>query len=1173
MLDFKSRLGFKLVLISMLCILPAIIIAGVVLHGNLRSVLLEQIEASLKNSLEYIADQIHRELFHINNTSAVIATDANIRKLLDKDVSIGINGRLNRIAAVYPELNYILVLDRDSRVFGVTTINGKKIKIHTENLLGEAVDQHPLLPVRYDVETSYSSPSEDPYFKVVGLQQQYSQWFVSPVMIRGKPKGWVVLSYQFEVIMTRLQKELIERLNRQGYPALASYIVDDKGNLVAGVKAAVENTLSQQVSIEIADKVFYLNVHLDKEKAMKPIQVATMVLVSVFVPMVMVLVAALYFSIRKILLVRVKQLELGAQRFADGNYQHRVNVSGRDELSLLAEAFNTMGARVLNARSNLEEQVDIRTREARQALSRLQAVLSSAADGIITFDREGAVLSLNSAAEKLFGYTENTHDLNIQKLIYSSGENHIALKLSNFFAEDFGFDLAIDLEGETKTGDRFPVHVSIAEVESSNGNIYSAIIRDITLIKATETELIRAKDNAEDAARSKSEFLASMSHEIRTPMNGVIGMLGLLMRGELTTDQEHYAQLASSSAESLLVIINDILDFSKVESGKLELDEIDFNLQTLLGDVVESVALKFEEKGVELVLDTTAIEQDMVRGDPGRIRQVMINLLGNAIEFTQEGEVVVCVGSRKTEHHKWLVQCSVIDTGVGIEERKLESIFDSFTQVDASTTRKYGGTGLGLSIAKRLCELMDGEIRASSVVGQGSEFTFSIELQSSAESSAVIREIDLAGTRILVVDDNATSREVLRRWLQGWGGEVFEADGAGTALDILRQSIAEPSMKIFDVVFLDMQMPEMDGAEVGRIIRSESGFNDTRLVMMTSMSARGDASFFASLGFDAYFPKPMTSDDLYSALAVVVQGGDLLADAQPLVTRHYLKELAAEKGVNTSSDLSRIIEEKEKSILLVEDNRINQELALGLLQEFGLQCDIANNGLEAIETLLSSVQEKTYSLLLMDCQMPKMDGYEATQKIRQGMAGELYSAVPIIAMTANAMVEDRQRCLNAGMDDYVSKPIDVDVLEKKLKQWLSSAQDRGRSVKDLDPTSEIDRPQLTVWEKASALKRVGGKEERLIFLVKSFLSRFLDEMKALKALIANNDMAGLKMSIHTLKGVAGNLSALQLSHSLTHLEYLLYERNGEGISSYMHIVNTDSLAIEERLTRYIDNQT
>ena len=380
-------------------------------------------------------------------------------------------------------------------------------------------------------------------------------------------------------------------------------------------------------------------------------------------------------------------------------------------------------------------------------------------------------------------------------------------------------------------------------------------------------------------------------------------------------------------------------------------------------------------------------------------------------------------------------------------------------------------------------------------------------------------------------------------------------------------------MKIFDVVFLDMQMPEMDGAEVGRIIRSESGFNDTRLVMMTSMSARGDASFFASLGFDAYFPKPMTSDDLYSALAVVVQGGDLLAGAQPLVTRHYLKELAAEKGVNTSSDLSRIIEEKEKSILLVEDNRINQELALGLLQEFGLQCDIANNGLEAIETLLSSVQEKTYSLLLLDCQMPKMDGYEATQKIRQGMAGELYTAVPIIAMTANAMVEDRQRCLSAGMDDYVSKPIDVDVLEKKLKQWLSSAQDRGRSVKDLDPTSEIDRPQLTVWEKASALKRVGGKEERLIFLVKSFLSRFPDEMKALKALIANNDMAGLKMSIHTLKGVAGNLSALQLSHSLTHLEYLLYERNGEGISSYMHIVDTDSLAIEERLTRYIDNQT
>ena len=552
-------------------------------------------------------------------------------------------------------------------------------------------------------------------------------------------------------------------------------------------------------------------------------------------------------------------------------------------------------------------------------------------------------------------------------------------------------------------------------------------------ISVANQRLEKYTDELLQANQAKSDFLACMSHEIRTPINGVMGMLGLMLKHPLSDAQHHKATLAQSSAQSLLTLINDILDFSKVDAGKLELEELDFNLRAMVSELAQTMALRIQEKGLELVLDINSLSHEMVKGDPGRLRQIITNLVGNAIKFTQSGEIVIRGHVQQTDEQELVFHCSVADTGMGIPHDKQASLFEAFTQVDASTTRKYGGTGLGLSIVHKLCELMGGEIKVTSDVGKGSIFEFNVMLKPCEQVSLPIPQVNMEKLRLLIVDDNDTNREVLRGQLEMWGAQVVEAADAQSAMEILYEHTLQENKCPFHMAIIDMQMPIMDGAQLATKITRDDRFDTMRLVMMTSLAHRGDAQYFADLGFSAYFAKPATPADLSAALAIIMEDGVALHQASPLLTHHYLASLQHDDQV-PSSDSSGW--PKDVRLLLVEDNQINQEVALGMLEIVGLSADIAANGVEALQSLKSAPQDHPYTLVIMDCQMPEMNGYQAAAEIRDGQCGERYLHIPIIAMTANTMQGDKEKCLQAGMDDFVGKPVNNAELSAKLTKWL-----------------------------------------------------------------------------------------------------------------------------------------
>lgn len=662
------------------------------------------------------------------------------------------------------------------------------------------------------------------------------------------------------------------------------------------------------------------------------------------------------------------------------------------------------------------------TKELRYSEQRLQVVLDTAATGIITIDETGIVESFNPSAEQIFGYAaEAVIGKNVRMLMPSPDQERHDDYLSLYRETGQGKIIGegTEVEGRRKDGAVFPMHLSISEgvLDKSDKRLFTGIVTDITKRKQAEAALQAAKEAAEVAVRTKSEFLATMSHEIRTPMNGVIGMTGLLMGTDLDKEQLQYAETVRKSADCLLTIINDILDFSKLEAGKLELEVVDFDLVETVESIAELMGPQATGKGIDFVTFFASDVPKFVRGDPSRLRQILTNLAGNAVKFTKNGSVAISVNVVEESAEGFRMHFDVIDSGIGIPAEAQRHLFEKFTQADSSTTRRYGGTGLGLAICKQLTKLMEGEIDVDSVSGEGSRFWLDIPLgrQEGSKLQEVLPIEDLSGLRVLVVDDAELNRRIFRKQFESWGMNVTCAEGADGALAMLEQTVRKK--KPFDLIVLDHMMPDVDGEELGKKIRKRQVFDKVKMILATSMGMREDSAYFQAIGFNSYLTKPVRQSVLFNTIAHLF--GDPAAKEGP----------GKRKGRGGRREKEAEQPSRRLRILLAEDNQVNQLLASLMLQKKGHRVDAVSNGIEAVK----AVQTIPYDLILMDVQMPEMGGLEATAKIRR-LPGEVCH-IPIIALTANAMKGDRESYLAAGMDDYVSKPIDEAVLMAALARW------------------------------------------------------------------------------------------------------------------------------------------
>ena len=680
------------------------------------------------------------------------------------------------------------------------------------------------------------------------------------------------------------------------------------------------------------------------------------------------------------LLSPIGLLMQGTRRIAGGDFGYRISVAPHDEIGYLAEAFNHMSSE-LQARTVSKDY--------------LNEILASMISPVAVLDSDGSITSVNPASCELLGYTENEllgqPFSRVMEAPESGGE---ATPPSRSVAN-------VERTYLSKCGTRIPVLFSAATVHTKDGSPQGmvCVAQDITNRKQVERELRKAKELAEGASRAKSEFLANMSHEIRTPMNGIIGMSDLALQTSLTAEQREYVGTVKESADSLLSVINDVLDFSKIEAGKMEIDSVPFRLRASFGDMIRTIAPSAHKKGLELAYEIRPDVPDALTGDPGRLRQILLNLIGNAIKFTERGEVIVRAELASRSGDDLELHFSVADTGLGIPPDKLDLIFQPFTQADNSTTRRFGGTGLGLSISARLVAMMGGTRVVESEVGKGSTFHFTARLQCRTgdlqDELAAIG--DLEGLRVLIVDDNQSNLVILRGVIGAWGMLPVLARSGPEALEELRR--ARKGGQRFSLVILDVQMPGMDGFAVAEAIQADTEITSTTILMLTSISQRGAVAQCHQLGVDAYLVKPVRPSELLEAV------------------RRALGKTAAHSGRQEAAP-SAAAEARPLRILIAEDNAVNARLARRLLERKSHSVTTVETGAQAV----TAIERNVFDVVLMDIQMPDMDGFEATAVIRkrETITGE---HIPIIALTAHAIKGDRERCLTAGMDGYVAKPI------------------------------------------------------------------------------------------------------------------------------------------------------
>jgi len=778
----------------------------------------------------------------------------------------------------------------------------------------------------------------------------------------------------------------------------------------------------------------------------------------------------------------------------------------------------------------------------------ISAVLDTAGALILVLDPEGRITKFNRTGEEKSGYpADEIRGKLFEEVFLDSDDDGYFRSIFDNLLEGLS---PIDFEHycTMKNGSRRLISWTNTSVLDAEGTVRSVVSigMDVTERKLVEEQLARARTAAEEATKAKSEFLANMSHEIRTPMNGIMGMIGLAMDTTLTEEQSEYLELAKTSADSLMTIINDILDFSKIEAHKIELEEIEFDLIELMGSLAKVLVVETREKGLEMIVDIDPMLQSTMTGDPTRLRQVISNLVKNAVKFTEEGHVQLKVAQEASELPGTVkVHFTVEDTGIGIPDDKLSAIFETFAQADGSTTRRYGGTGLGLTISKNLVDIMGGDIWVESEVGRGSAFHFTATFGKGGEGfklSSLGKE-NMRGLRVLVTDDNAVNRKILRRLVESWGMTFGEAEDGPGCLEKLNR--ARAAGEEWQLLLLDYQMPGMDGIEVVENIR-DAGI-DIDIVMLSSSDLSKSRDRLAELGVSEYMLKPVNPAQLSISIINLTAG---------VIKSGRAKDIGAGGPEELTPDIPH-----GTRILLAEDNPVNQKLAIRLLEKIGLDPTAVENGAEALKALA----EEKYDVVLMDIQMPEMDGIEATKRIRE-MERENGGHVPIVALTAHAMKGDMERFMDAGMDDYLSKPLSSERLYQAISKYAKTAEAAVEERRETAPLAS-DVPLLDI---AGMKDRIGGDDELVRELLGIYLEDSPDTLARIEKAIGENDLEGLRFAAHSLKGMSANVSAGAVREAAYELEEAGASGELAEADGYLVTLKERLEATTAEIARYLD---